>query len=146
MDLAFELHDLVRTLDRQADRLLRVHQLSYNRYVTLVITAEHPDITGRDLARAVGVSEPAMSKIVRQLLDAGLIDDGSGVGTGNIRRLRVTHTGRRRLDVASRDLGDAVDRVARRLGIDPDGLAHTARALHEELRNDESPTSTKNRS
>ena len=39
MDLAFELHDLVLTLDRTAERLLTPHGLSYNRYVALVVIA-----------------------------------------------------------------------------------------------------------
>ena len=64
MDLAFELHDLVLTLDRTAERLLTPHGLSYNRYVALVVIAEHPGVTGRLLSNALRVSEAAASGIV----------------------------------------------------------------------------------
>lgn len=133
MDLAYELHDLVRTLDRQADQMLRGHDLTYNRFVTLVIASEHPGLTGRQLARAVGISEPAMSAIVRFLLGAGLMDDGAGTGAGNVRRIEVTLAGAQRLLEARDDLGDSLADTAQRLAIDAHHLAQTIHRLHTEL-------------
>ncbi|GAA1357682.1 hypothetical protein GCM10009596_09220 [Arthrobacter rhombi] len=139
MDLAYELHDLVRTLDRQADQMLRGHDLTYNRFVTLVIASEHPGMTGRQLARAVGISEPAMSAIVRFLLDAGLIDDDAGERAGNVRRIRVTAAGIQRLGEARDALGDSLSQTARRLGIDADDLAATIHRLHGALHDSPTP-------
>lgn len=93
MDLAFELHDLVLTLDRTAERLLTPHGLSYNRYVALVVIAEHPGVTGRLLSNALRVSEAAASGIVRSLLAAGLIDDVAPGGAGHVRHLQITPAG-----------------------------------------------------
>ncbi|WP_417216209.1 MarR family winged helix-turn-helix transcriptional regulator [Arthrobacter sp.] len=139
MDLAYELHDLVRTLDRHADAMLRPHGLTYNRFVTLVIAAEHPGLTGRQLARAVGISEPAMSAIVRHLLGAGLVDDGAGDGAGNVRRIRVTLAGAQRLGEARGTLGDSLTETARRLDIDTGELAATIHRLHQALRDSPTP-------
>src|SRR5690606_27175379 len=122
MDLAFELHDLVRTLDAWADRALRGVGLSYHRYVVLLILSEHPDLTGRQLAGAVGVSEPAMSGQTRALLADGLVTNTATAGAGNVRRWRLTAAGTSRLAECSDLLGDSLDRNARAIGIDPASL------------------------
>ncbi|WP_432542436.1 MarR family winged helix-turn-helix transcriptional regulator [Kineococcus sp. SYSU DK002] len=134
MDLAHELHDLVRTLDRHAERVLRPEGLSYHRYVALVITSEHPGITGRQLAGALGVSEPSTSALVRQLMSAGLLRDTAPAGAGNVRRLEVTDLGRSTRQRCTDLLGGALERSARRIGLDAAGLATTVRALHDEVR------------
>lgn len=139
MDLAHELHDLVRTLDREAERLLRGEGMTYHRFVALVIVAEHPGITGRRLASAVGVSEPSMSVIVRRLLDDGHVVDLSE-GVGRARRLAATEAGRSTLGTCRRVLGDALDGAARSLGLDPQELARTVRALHDAVRLPAPPT------
>ena len=134
MDLAYELHDLVRTLDREAERILRPEGLSYHRYVALVVIGEHPGVTGRQLAGALGVTEAASSGIVRALLGAGLVENMAGAGAGNVRHLKLTGDGGRLLARCSELLGSSVDENARAIGIDPLELARTIRALHDELR------------
>lgn len=134
MDLAFELHDLVRTLDRDADRLLRPSGLGYSRYVALVVLDEHPGLSGRALAGALGTSEAAASKLLRRLLDDGLVTDASPHGSGHVRHLQLTDTGRAALAQAGDLLGDALDHQARAIGLDPHELARTIRALHDQLR------------
>lgn len=134
MDLAFELHDLVRTLDKWAERMLRPEGLSYNKYVALVIVSEHPGMTGRDLARALGVTEAAGSGIVRSLLDIGLMEDQAGTGSGNVRRLNITDIGAVLLERCSAALGSSLDDNARAIGLDPQELASTIRGLHDEVR------------
>lgn len=133
MDLAYELHDLVRTLDRAAERLLRPEGLSYNRYVALIILSEHPGMTGRELAGALGVTEAAGSSIVRALLDAGLIENLAAPGSGNVRRLQVVDRGMGVLERCSELLTGSLDENARRIGVDPDQLAHLIHALHIEV-------------
>lgn len=134
MDLAFELHDLVRTLDRSAERLLRPHGMTYRRYVAMVIVGEHPGLTGRDLARALGVSEPAASGLVRSLLAEGLMVDTAPAGSGNVRRLSLTDTGTAKIADCTAVLGSTLDRTALANGIDPTQLALTLRALHDAVR------------
>lgn len=134
MDLAYELHDLVRTLDREADQMLRAESLSYNRYLALVILSEHPGMTSRQLAGAVGISEPSMSALVRQLQSAGLIDDARTPGSGNVRRLHTTRRGEDKIRTAGALLGGTLDDTARRLGIDPTELADTIHRLHSAVR------------
>ncbi len=134
VDLAHELHDLVRTLDRHAERALRPHGLSYHRYVALIITSEHPGITGRQLAGALGISEPSTSALVRQLVSAGLLRDAAPHGAGNVRHLEVTDLGRTTRQRCTDLLGGALERSARRIGVDATELATTIRALHEAVR------------
>lgn len=136
MNLSYELHDLVHTLDRWADRALRAEGLNYNRYVALVIIGEHPGIAGRQLAGALGVSEPAASGISRKLIDAGLVTNSAEAGSGNVRRLEATGAGTEKLARCGELLGDALDRSARRIGLDPAELAGTIRRLHDEVRRD----------
>ncbi|SEF12324.1 DNA-binding transcriptional regulator, MarR family [Arthrobacter alpinus] len=134
MDLAYELHDLVRTLDKWAERKLRPKGLSYNKYVALVIVSEHPGLTGRNLAKALGVTEAAGSGIVRSLLAAGLIVDGAPSGAGNVRSLSITEPGATVLAGCSVMLGSSLDDNAVAIGLDPHHLAETIRALHDEVR------------
>lgn len=136
MNLSYELHDLVRTLDRWADRALRTEDLNYNRYVALVVITEHPGIAGRQLAGALGVSEPAVSGIVRKLIDAGLVTNSAEAGSGNVRRLTATSAGTDKYVRCGELLGDALDRSAERIGLDPAELAHTIRNLHDAVRAD----------
>lgn len=133
MDLAYELHDLVRTLDRWAARLLRTEDLSYNQYVALIIVDEHPGLTGRELSRALGISEPSTSALVRKLIAAGLLTDTSRDRTGNVRRLALTPAGVDKRRRCTDLLGDRLDRNAVRVGIDPQELARTIRSLHDEV-------------
>ncbi|MDO5052764.1 MAG: MarR family transcriptional regulator [Pseudoclavibacter sp.] len=142
MDLAYELHDLVLTLDRWAEASLRPHGLSYNRYLALVIIAEHPGLTGRRLAEPLRVSEAAVSGIVRSLLAAGLVEDASSPGSGYVRRLRVSPAGSELLARCSGLLGSALDDSARAVGLDPRELAKTIRALHDHVRSAGDDTAT----
>ncbi|MCQ4129039.1 MarR family transcriptional regulator [Rhodococcus erythropolis] len=134
MDLAYELHDLVRTLDKWAERKLRTAGLSYNKYVAMVIISEHPGLTSRDLAQGLGVTEAAGSGIVRSLLSAGLIADEAPSGAGNIRRLNITESGAAILARCSAMLGSSLDDTAAAIGLDPHELATTIRVLHDEVR------------
>lgn len=134
MDLAFELHDLVRTLDRSAERILASEGLTYNQYVALVILGQHPGITGRTLATALGVTEAAGSGIVKALLRAGFVDNQAAKGSGNRRELHLTEAGAAKADHCGRLLGTSLDDNARAIGLDPQDLARTIRDLHDEVR------------
>ena len=140
MDLAFELHDLVRTLDRWAEKILQPEGLSYNQYVALVILGQHPGITGRTLAGALGVTEAAGSGIVKVLLGAGYVDNRAAAGSGNRRELHLTEVGAEKAAHCGRLLGSSLDDNARTIGLDPQVLAQTIRDLHDEVRTVRSPS------
>jgi hypothetical protein len=134
VDLAYELHDLVRTLDNAAERLLRPAGLSYRRYLALVIIGEHPNLTGRNLGQALGVSEAAVSVTVRELMKAGLVHDVAQAGSGNVRRLSLSQSGRQKRAECSALLGASLDETAAQAGIDPHDLAGTIRLLHQAVK------------
>ena len=140
MDLAHELHDLVRTLDRWAEQMLRPEGLTYNQYVALVILGQHPGITGRTLSKSLGVTEAAGSGIVKALLTDGLITNGATPGSGNRMELRLTSAGEDKSGHCARLLGHSLDDNARAIGIDPNSLASTIRDLHDEVRTIRSET------
>lgn len=131
MDLAYELHDLVLTLDRQAESLLRPLGISYRRYVALVIIDENPGLTGRDLSRGLAVTEAAASGIVKYLLVEGLVADTSPAGSGHVRRLEVTAAGRSMRHQSDDVLGTKFDDTVRELGFDPEALAATIHSIHD---------------
>lgn len=133
MDLAFELHDLVRTLDAHAEAMLRTSGLSLRRYVALVIVSEHPGLTGRQLAAGLGISEAATSAIVRRLLDDGVVHDVARPGAGNVRMLALTDAGEASVERAGALLGDALDHAVRGLGLNPAVVAATIRSIHDEV-------------
>jgi len=140
MDLAHELHDLVRTLDRWAEQMLRPEGLTYNQYVALVILGQLPGITGRTLSKSLGVTEAAGSGIVKALLTDGLITNGATPGSGNRRELRLTSAGEDKSGHCARLLGHSLDDNARAIGVDPNSLASTIRDLHDEVRTIRSET------
>ncbi|MFT3860090.1 MarR family winged helix-turn-helix transcriptional regulator [Micropruina sp.] len=145
MDLAYELHDLVRTLDREAERILRPEGLSYHRYVALIVIAEHPGVTGRQLSGALGVTEAAVSGIVRALIRDGSVDNVAEAGTGNVRHLRITAQGETLRQRCATLLGSSLDNNARAIQIDPAALARTIRSLHDELRSTHRSTDSEKR-
>ncbi len=94
-DLSFDLHALTARLDRSADRILRAeHDLSYRRFLTLVIVAELDAATQRAVAEKLGVSEPSMSRMTAVLVAAGLLDAEPDPAGGNRRRLSLTLPGK----------------------------------------------------
>lgn len=94
-DLSFDLHALTARLDRSADRILRAeHDLSYRRFLTLVVVAELDSATQRAVAERLGVSEPSMSRMTGVLIATGLLDAEPDPAGGNRRRLSLTLPGK----------------------------------------------------
>lgn len=127
--LAYDLHRLVRALDRSAEVRLAPFGISYARYLALLIVGEHDGLTQRDLAGALGLSEPTASRTASALADAGWLAITRTPGSGNRRTLSLTAAGRDLLDEASTRLGSDFDDVVRSMGRDPDALADDVRHL-----------------
>ncbi len=121
--LDHDLHVLVRALDRAAETRLTPFGISYARYLAMVVVADHDGLTQRDLATALGQSEPTASRTVSALADAGWLEAVHTPGTGNRRGLSLTTAGRDLLERASAALGSAFDEVVRSVGHDPAALA-----------------------
>lgn len=127
--LAHDLHLLVRALDRSAEVRLAPFGISYARYLALVIVSDHPGLTQRDLATALGQSEPTASRTAAALAEAGWLAAVRTPGTGNRRVLALTDSGRDLLERASTALGSAFDGVVEGVGHDPEALAADIRRL-----------------
>ncbi|CAG7572647.1 DNA-binding MarR family transcriptional regulator [Barrientosiimonas humi] len=131
--LAYDLHTLVRRLDREADRLLVPLGLSYRRYLTLLLVGELDGGTQRQVAETVDTSEAAMSRMLGALAGEGLVTIAPDAGNGHRKLVRLTADGRDLVDRASATLGDQLDDLVRSLGLDPDRLAAEVRTVREGL-------------
>ncbi|WP_338748053.1 MarR family winged helix-turn-helix transcriptional regulator [Janibacter alittae] len=127
--LAYDLHVLVRTLDRSAETRLAPFGISYARYLAMVIVADHEGLTQRDLATALGQSEPTASRTASALAEAGWLEAERIPGAGNRRVLTLTSAGHELLRRSGTALGSAFDEVARAVGHDPDALAADVRRM-----------------
>lgn len=96
---AYALHVVVNLLDRSADEILPTLGLTYARYLTLLTIERLGEATQRAIAEAVGVTEPAVSRTIRALQDAGWVDAAAVAGAGNRRFVRLTASGQ---DVVNR--------------------------------------------
>lgn len=128
LDLAYELHDLVLTMDKHAAILLRPLRLTLRQHTALVILAEHPGIQGRELAAALSITPAGATGLVKNLTAAGLVHDAAPAGHGNRQALRLSGRGEIVLAKSTEALSAPFDDIVRAAGHDPDGLA---RALHD---------------
>jgi DNA-binding MarR family transcriptional regulator len=67
--------------------------LSYSRFLALYLIGTGGAETQRSLAEMLGVTDPSVSRMMRVLEGAGLVEATAGTGGGNRRRLRLTATG-----------------------------------------------------
>lgn len=135
--LAHDLHVLVRALDRAAEGRLAPFGITYGRYLALLLVGKHEGLTQRELATALGQSEPTASRTASALAEAGWLEITRTPGNGNRRGLELTGAGRNLLARASEALGSAFDEVVRQIGHDPEALATDIRRLTARL--EESP-------
>lgn len=128
LDLAYELHDLVLTMDRRTAAMLAPLGLTLRQHIALTIVAEHPGLRGRDLAGGLGITGAGATGVVKALVAAGLVEDTARPGQGNRQALRLTGAGRERLERSTAALSGSFDDTVRRAGHDP---VHLARALRD---------------
>jgi len=128
--LAFDLHVLTERMDRSADRMLTAERgLSYRRFLALLLLDGLGTATQRQLADALGVTEPSVSRMVGVLGDAGLLDVRPDPGGGNRRQLALTPEGERTVETCLRLLEGRFAAVLERSGIDYEEYAEQTRRL-----------------
>lgn len=118
---AYALHALVHVLDRAAEGVLADGiGISYRRYLTLLTLqrlAQEGTVTQRELAGELGVSEPAASRTVGILREAGWVTSEPTPGEGNRRRLALTDAGERLVNEAATTLEAAFARLMDAAGV-----------------------------
>lgn len=132
-DLATEIHELALALGKRAESKLRPFGLTYRKYVALFIIAEHPGLTSKDLASALGVTESAVSQMLRSLLKQTWVIDTRKYGDSNRKILSITDSGKKVLREAARSLGNSLDDHVTGLGIDVAELTKTLQTIRESL-------------
>jgi DNA-binding MarR family transcriptional regulator len=91
--LSYDLHVLVARMDRDADVILsEAFGLSYRRFLALLLVGELGEPSQRELAGALGVTEPSVSRMTGVLADEGLLTV-TATGDGRRRRLALTAGG-----------------------------------------------------
>lgn len=100
--LAYELHVFVALLDRAADRFLRAEfDLSYRRFLALLMLDDLGPATQRALADRLGTTEPSVSRMTGVLAQDGLLRVRADPVGGNRRELTLTPRGRRLMSAGS---------------------------------------------
>ena len=133
-DLGHLLHDIVMQMDRDADARLLPLGLTLRRFVALTIVAEHPGITSRQLAKPLGISEPAVSQTLKPLVARELIYDASPKGSGRAINWQLSEAGEGIFSDAKDRLGNDFDALVRRTGHDPEMLAEQLTKILDELK------------
>lgn len=113
----YALHVVVALLDRSADRILPALGLTYSRYLTLLTIERLGPATQRAVAEALGVTEPAVSRTIRALQTAGLVDAGAVPGAGNRRAVGLTADGQSVVDRAAGELEAAFGELLASAGL-----------------------------
>jgi len=133
--LAHQLHVLVASLDRSADRLLVEldEALSYPRFLLLLTVRRVGPTTQRVLARELGLAEPTVSRTLGGMAARGLVSVTSTPGGGNRRSVELTPLGDKLLTAAETRLEDAFDSLTAAAGVDRDALADGVRRLLQTL-------------
>ncbi|GAB98422.1 putative MarR family transcriptional regulator [Gordonia namibiensis NBRC 108229] len=94
----FTMNSLVRDQARESrTRISEVIDIPFSRFRALRRVAVRP-MTQRDLAERMGVDASAMSGIVNDLVDRGLVTREADADDGRCKRVTITDTGRRVVD------------------------------------------------
>ncbi len=120
---AYALHALVAVLDRAADDILQERfGITFNRYLTLLTLQRLGQVTQRELAAELGVSEPSVSRSVPVLADEGFLTVTSVAGGGNRRRIELTAVGQKLVDDAANLLEGSFAELMSAVGMEPDQI------------------------
>ena len=133
-NLGLELHTLVSRLERAGDQILRSgHQLSYRRFMVLVMVGELGVSTQRALADSLAVSEPSTSRMVATLAETGLLTVVPDPAGGNRRQIALTGAGRELVERAGTELIQRLTELVHSSGVPFDTYLSYTRRLNAAL-------------
>lgn len=96
------LNTLVSKLNSSADEILRKEfRITYSQFRYLVVVNENPGISVGQLAKALSISQPAVSKKISEFLEQGLIASAGDPDHKTKVVLRTTSKGKRLSERAS---------------------------------------------
>jgi DNA-binding MarR family transcriptional regulator len=133
-NLGLELHTLVSRLERAGDQILRTeHDVSYRRFMVLVMVGELGVSTQRALADSLAVTEPSVSRMVAALADTGLLNVVPDPAGGNRRQIALTDAGRALVEHAGTDLIERLAELVEASGVPFDTYLRYTRRLNAAL-------------
>jgi DNA-binding MarR family transcriptional regulator len=133
-NLGLELHTLVSRLERAGDQILRTeHDVSYRRFMVLVMVGELGVSTQRALADSLAVTEPSVSRMVAALADTGLLNVEPDPAGGNRRQIALTDAGRALVEHAGSDLIERLAELVEASGVPFDTYLRYTRRLNAAL-------------
>jgi DNA-binding MarR family transcriptional regulator len=99
------LNTLVSKLNSSADEILRKEfRITYSQFRYLLVVNENPDISLGKLAKALSISQPAVSKKISEFLEQGLMTSARDPEHKTKVVLRTTSKGKRLSEQASSEL------------------------------------------
>lgn len=129
-DLSFDLHALTARLDLSADRLLQAaFNVSYRRFLALLVVGDLGAATQRRLAEALAVSEPSVSRMTSVLVEAELLAAVPDPAGGNRRRLTLTPQGKEMVEQCRELLENRFADLVERSGVSYADYARNTRLL-----------------
>ena len=91
--LGFKLSRLSRVMQSRLEAQLAHHGLTRLTWCVLVSVAHEARTTPSDLADHIGITRPAMSRLIRGLIAEGLIERGVAKADGRSREISLTQKG-----------------------------------------------------
>lgn len=117
---AFLLHKVVTEIDKIADALLRRHfAISYKRFLFLTTLDCHGTLTQHQLAIALGYSDPAISAMLRPLIQDGYIVVEISPLHARKRLVRLTPHGQALSSAANKLLQDRFELLLQTAAVNP---------------------------
>jgi DNA-binding MarR family transcriptional regulator len=117
------LHRVVSALDRAGDRFLRAEfGISHSRMVVLLLLHRGGPTDQHDLAGRLGITDPAVSGLVRELVRDGRVEVAVAPSNRRRRVVSLTAAGTELVDRAGRHLEDRFAALLAESGVDDDDL------------------------
>ncbi|SMB84164.1 MarR family winged helix-turn-helix transcriptional regulator [Deinococcus hopiensis] len=137
---SYLLHRLVFELDRAADRLLRSHfGISYSRALFLFMLQHHGTVTQHELATALGYSDPAISTMLKGLIQDGYVQVVPSPEHARKRLVSLTPQGSHFVAQGRKLLDGKFDELMTQAGVDLQHYADLTQRLNQALVGQRSP-------
>jgi len=93
--LTSKMHEIIIWMDRYADALLKdQYDITYSWFHLLIVLLQNEPINQRQLAKFMGHTEPAISRLLPKLIERGYISSSIDPNHKRINILSLTNEGR----------------------------------------------------